>query len=468
MPLKTQEKKMKLRSFKSMACRVCYRSGLFVLCILVSISQSFSQQIIDRVVGVVGKEIILQSDIENQYIQLLQQGVGNDPDVKCSIMQQLLLQKLFIHQADVDSVIVSDNQVETELDRRIRYFVNQLGSEEKLEEYYKKGVAQIKEDFRELIRDQLTAQTMQSKVTGDLSTGPADVQNYFLSIHPDSVPLISSELEVAQIVRFPVIAEEDKNDIKNKLMDLRNKISAGSDFAVMAGLYSQDPGSARKGGELGFVNRGDLDPAFAQVAFSLKNKEISPVFESSFGFHIVQLLERRGSQVNVRHILMKPQFKPEQLTLAGDFLDSLRTVIQSGAITFSEAAQANSDDSETKNNGGLLINPETGNSRFEPSQLDPSVFFLIDKMNTGEISTPQIFYTRDLKQGYRLLYLKTRTRPHRANLTEDYQKIQAAAMEEKQAEAVRIWVERKRKITHIKIVPDLLDCPGVAEWLPKP
>ena len=436
-----------------------------LLIIFFSVYSAFSQnKPIDRIVAVIGKNIVLQSDVESQYSQYIGQGNPADPELKCQMLDQIMLHKLMVNQADLDSVTVPEGQVDSELDRRVRFFVSQIGSEKKLEEYYKKSIIDIKAEFRDLIKEQLLAQTIQSKITKDIAASPSDVRTYFESIAKDSIPYINSELEVAQIVRYPLVSEDAKKSIREQLEGIKKKIQDGTSFAAMAGLYSQDPVSAKKGGELGFVNRTDLVPEFAAVAFSLKGNEISKVFESKYGFHIVQLIERRGTQVNVRHILLKPEVVSENLSASNNFLDSISTLIHSGKFTFQEAAQKFSDDLETRNNGGLLINATTGNTRFEPDQLDQSVFFIVDKLKTGEFSEPKFFKSMDGKEGYRLLLLKTRTEPHQANLQDDYQKIQNATLNEKQNKALTDWVIKKKNTTYIHIEEDYKHCDVLKNW----
>ncbi len=426
---------------------------------------AFAQaKVIDQVIAVVGKQIILQSEIETQYLQFLSQGNKPDLEIKCSLIDQMLLQKLMINQSEIDSVTVPDNQVDGEIERRIRYFVSQIGSEQKLEEYYKKSIAEIKNDFRDIIRDQLLAQTMQGRITKEITVSPSEVKTYFRAIHPDSIPYINSELEIEQIVRQPIVSKEQKDGVIEQLNGIRKKIIDGSSFAVMAGLYSKDPGTARKGGELGFMNRGDLVSEFAAVAFSLKENEVSKVFETEFGFHIVQLIERKGSQANFRHILLKPEVTQASIAAAGFFIDSIKTLILSGNYSFDSAATKFSDDQETRNNGGILINQAAGNTRFEADQLDPAIFFVIDKLRVGDISAPVMFQTLNGLQAYRLLRLKTRTLPHRASLQEDYQKIQNAALVEKQNKVLNEWVDKKKKVTYIKLHDDYKNCEALQYW----
>ena len=288
--------------------------------------------------AVVGNNIILRSDIEKNYNQALAQGEAPSNDMKCYIFDQLLVQKLLINQAAIDSVTVSDNQVETELDKRMRYFIKQIGSQEKLEEYFHSTIVQLKDELRTNIRDQITVQTMQQKITKDITASPNDVRHFFQSIPKDSVPYIPAEMEIAQIVKRPPISAEEKKAVRAQLEDYRQTIINGGDFAVYAALYSEDKGTAKRGGELGFFERGSMVPEFEAAAFNLKPGEISQIVETKFGFHILQLIERRGEQINVRHILLQPKISDADINKTVELLDSIRQKINEGAITFEDAA----------------------------------------------------------------------------------------------------------------------------------
>jgi len=421
-------------------------------------------QIVDQVMAVVGSNIILRSDVEKQYAQAVAQGEAATEESKCFIFDQMLLQKLLINQAALDSVLPTASQVEGEMDKRMRYFIKQIGSEEKLEEYFHSTIVQLKDEMRTMIKDQLTVQTMQSKITKDVTATPNDVRLYFQSIPADSVPYISAEMEVAQIVRKPPISEVEKEEVKARLNDTRNEILAGGDFAVKAALYSQDNATAKKGGELGFFERGTMVPEFEAAAFNLKPGEVSAIIETKFGFHILQLIERRGDQINVRHILLRPKISDEDMNKTVLFLDSLRKRIVSGLITFEEAAEKNSNDEDTRNNGGLLLNPETGTSKLSPDKMDRVLFFEVDTMPLNTVSKPLLMTTAENAQAYRLVIVKSRTQPHKANLKDDYQKIQEVAVANKQAKALNDWVERKRKTTYIQINDDMNHCETLKHW----
>ncbi len=439
---------------------------LIVLTGLISLStQAFSQDVIDKIVAVVGSKIILHSDVEKQYVQYIAQGGAQTADVRCTILDQLLLQKLMINQADIDSVTVAEAQVEGELDRRMRYYVKQIGSEEKLEDYFHTSIRQLKSEFRDVIHDQLLVQTMQSRITKDISASPSDTRAYFESIPVDSLPYMDAEMEIAQIVRMPSVTPTEKRAVRAELEDYRKKIQSGEgDFAVYAALYSKDPSSAKKGGELGFFERGSMVPEFEAAAFTLKPGEISPVIETKFGFHILQLIDRRGDQINIRHILLQPTTDDAALISCVKQLDSLRTQILGGSITFEDAAQKFSNDDETKNNGGLLLNPETNTTKLSPDKIDRLLFFQVDSMELGKVSSPLIMNTPDGKTAYRLVMLKSRTQPHKANLRDDYTKIQEVATGEKQNKALSEWVTKKIKATYIQFNDESINCAQLDHW----
>ena len=421
-------------------------------------------QSIDKIIAIVGDKAILLSEVESQAMQMEQQATVKDSNLRCNVLEDIIIQKLLLNQAEKDSVVVSDAQVDGELSKKIRYFVGQIGSIEKLEAYLGKSIVQIKDDFRERIRDQLVVQQMQGKIAGDVKVSPAEVRAYFESIPTDSIPFIESEIQVAQILKKPPINQAERERVRKELQDIRQKIVDGRSFASMAAFYSEDVVSAAKGGELGFVGRGDLVPEFEAAAFALKGKDISDIIETMYGFHIIQLIERRGETINVRHILISPKASANDLEFARIKLDSISEVIRLGRMSFEDAALKFSDDVDTKNNGGLLINPGSGSTWFEVSQMDQSLFFVVDKMKIGELSDPVPVRIGEKKESYRIVSLKARTEPHRANLKQDYQRILLAAENEKKEKLVRDWIERKRQSFFIKIDPEFSDCPFKNSW----
>lgn len=442
-------------------------SIIFQLCFaVVSIAQPGNEKVVDQVAAVVGKNIILMSDIEAQYQQLLPQTTLRGEELRCKILDQLLLNKLLLHQADIDSVVVSDDQVEQKINQNMTYYIQQIGSVEKLEKYYGKSLGELKEEFKPMVRDQLVTQQMQSKLTGSITASPADVKNFFNSIPPDSLPLINAEVEYAQILRKVPVGAAEKAKAREQVESLRERIMKGEEFSTLAILYSQDKESAKQGGELGFVNRGDLVPEFEAAAFRLKNTtDVSPVVETQFGFHIIQLIERRGERINCRHILIHSTVTTEDLIRTQQEMDSLAKELRAGTIKFNEAAEKFSDDKDTKLNGGNVMNPANGATRFESDQVDPTALFQLDKLEKGEISNPMITTTREGDQAYRILYLKNRTLPHRLNLKDDYQRLQELALSDKQNRTLETWRNKKKALTYIRISDDYKNCPILIDWI---
>lgn len=431
---------------------------------------SFAQedpQSLDRIIAVVGGNITLQSDLETQYVQMLASGYDPNDDTRCILFEELLYGNLLLHRAKVDSLDVSAGEVEDELNRRLEYFISQLGSQEKLEEFYEKSILEIKDEFREIIKEQLLSQRMQQQITGDIKVTPAETRAYFNKIPTDSLPRINTELEIGRIMRRPSITKEQKAAARGKAEELRQRVLDGESFRALAILYSEDPGSAKNGGDLGFFERGRMVPEFDAVAFRLKEDSVSEVFESDYGFHFMQNMERRGEQINVRHILIKPKTDVEDLEKARLFLDSLHDEIENETISFADAAEKFSDDEESKMNGGMMFNPMSGAPVFSMEELGsvgPRVVFTIEKLEPGEVSKPVKTQSPDGKESYNLYYLKSKTEPHIANMKDDYQRIQQAALAEKKNRVVEKWINEKAAKTYIRIADDYKDCPFSHRW----
>ncbi|MFP4469458.1 MAG: peptidylprolyl isomerase [Bacteroidales bacterium] len=453
---------MKKIFFSIYALLICFATGL-------SAQETNTEQtagtVIDEVVAVVGKNFILLSDIENQYVQYKLQGAvqGSEAQMKCRILENLLFEKLMLHQAALDSVEVTPEQVESELDRRMRYFISQFGSQEKLEKFYDKTVLEFKAEMRKVITDQLKVDQVQQNITMNTEASPADVRKFFKSIPNDSIPLIGSEVEVAQIVRKPPISVEEKHEVKERLRKLRERVLSGESFEALAVLYSEDPGSAKEGGDIGLHGRGELYPEFEAIAFKLEPGEVSELVETEAGFHIIQGIQRRGELVRVRHILIKPKVSPVALAEARNFLDSIGGLIRNDSITFEAAVQRFSTD-PSKKNSGIMINPNSGSAQWPVDQLDPEVFFVIDKLEVGEVSAPVLMEDEEGEEAYRLLKLIRRTQPHRANLEEDYGQIQEWATQEMKQKTIMEWIRKNAKKTYIKIYSDHLDCDFEQSW----
>jgi peptidyl-prolyl cis-trans isomerase SurA len=425
---------------------------------------SKDNKVIDQVVAVVGSKIILKSDIEQQYLQYISQGNYANEKIKCNVLDQLLLNKLLLTQAIIDSVEVTDAQIQDRLDRNMEYFIQQFGSQEKLEEFYGKTALELKDDYRPLVKEQLQIQSMQQKLTKDITASPSDVKSFYESIPADSLPYINAEVEYAQIVKTIPVSAEAKEKVKVKLLEYKKRVEKGEEFSTLAILYSQDA-SAKNGGELGFKNRGDLVAEFEGAAFRLKQNEVSDVVETKFGYHLIQLIERRGERINVRHILLKPEIAPDDITSVKSSMDSVVEIIKSGKKTFSDVAQFFSDDADTRYNGGTVTNQQNGTSRFESDQVDPTIFFQLDKLQPGEISNPVLTTNEEGKQVYKLFYLKSRSNPHKANLIDDYQRLQEAALSARQAKVLEEWVKKKRKTLYVQISKEYENCPDLKEWM---
>ena len=428
-------------------------------------SKAQEPQVIDRVVAVVGQNIILQSDIEAQYMQFrLQGGIkGSAQSIRCEILEDLMFQKLMLNQAEMDSITVTDEQVEGEVDRLVRYFISQLGSQENLEKYYKKTLPEIKEELFRMRRDQMLVEQVQQSILANVEVTPAEVKECYYNLPNDSIPMVNSKYEIAHIVKKPAITLDQKLEVKDRLYKMRKRILDGERFSTLALLYSEDPGSAKKGGELGFHGRGEFAPEFEAAAFNLRDGEISEVVETEFGFHIIQMIERRGDFVNVRHILLTVKVAPEALQQAYDELDSVAQLIRNDSLTFDEAVRKFSDEKD-RTSGGVLVNPNTGSTLFDASELDQQVSFTINRMKVGELSEPVPMKTDDNKDAYRLLYLKRKTTPHKANLKEDYTLIRDWAMRNKREEMIDKWIASKSQKAYIRVIDDFRDCDFMFDW----
>lgn len=442
---------------------------IFALFALVTVCASTlyaqQQQVIDKIVAVVGKNIIMQSDIENQYAQYrLQGGIkGSASSIRCEILEDLLFNKLMLNQAELDSIEVTDAQVEAEMDYRLRYYISQLGSQEKVEKYFNKTMSEIKDELRQLIKDQKLIEEVQRGIVDGVSATPSDVREFYNSIPIDSIHMVSAQFEIAQLVKKPPITLDEKLAVKDKLYGLRSRILKGERFSTLALLYSEDPGSAKKGGELGFHGRGEFAPEFEAAAFALKDGEISEVVETEYGFHIIQLIERRDDNVNVRHILLTVKVSPEALQQAYDELDSIANLIRNDSLTFDEAVRKFSDEDD-KVNGGYLVNPNSGSTMFSAEELDQQVSVVVNRLNVGEVSNPVPMKTKNDKDAYRLLIIKKKTAPHKANLKDDYALIQQYTMRKLRQEAINKWIDSKSTKAYVKIIDDYCDCDFQFDW----
>lgn len=437
----------------------------FLLLICYTVSGYSQVKVIDQVMAVVGDKKILYSDIEKQYLQLLAQGEKATSETRCQIFEQLLIQKLLVNQAEIDSIEITEAQVSSELDARMRYFVNIMGSEEKLENYFKKSIIEIKADLRDEIREQMLTNKMKNQITGDISVTPSEVKGFYRSLEPSEIPYVESEVEYNQILVYPKYAENAVFEVREKLLNLRQRILDGENFATLAVLYSEDPGSAAKGGDIGWFAKAELDPEYAKVAFGLKKGAVSKIVESSFGFHIIQCLDRTEDRVHTRHILLKPKVTYEVKIAALSRLDSIRSIIKSDSVTFERAAMMFSEDKDTRLNGGQVVNP-SGGLRWQLDDLPAQDYAVIKNMTPGEISEPYESTDNKGKTVYKVIILKKRTEPHKANPEDDFHLLKEMAAQKKQTEIVNKWIEDKIKTTYIRIDPKYRSCKySVQGWL---
>lgn len=427
---------------------------------LVSVNiKAQNDSIIDNIIAVVGNQIILKSEVEEQLLQMQARGIYGEGNQKCQIFEQLLFQKLLVVQAQIDSIEVTSKQVDAEIEGRLETFIRQIGGKKQLEDYFGKSILEIKEDFKSIVREQLLAQKMQNEITSDIKITPSEVKNFYKSIPKDSLPIINANYEIAQIVVQPKINDEQKETVKRKLDGLRERILKGENFSTLAVLYSDDKSSAKNGGELGFVNKSDLVKEFSSVAFNLEKDEISEIVETEFGYHVIQMIEKRGNQINARHILLIPKIASNAKYKARQKLDSITKLIRLDTITFGLAALKFSDDEDTRKNEGLMINPYTGTSKFEIKQIDPATNYALKKLDIGQISEPFEAQNEKGKTVFKIIYKKSETKPHTINLKEDYQQVQNMAFANKKDLEVKAWVAKKQKETYVKIPGSLNKCP---------
>lgn len=436
-----------------------------LLCLLTTFTafgQIPVQKKLDGIIAKVDNHIILRSELEFSYLQYLAQAKKqpgpNDEQLKCEIFKSMVQEKLLLARAEIDSVTVEEGMVTNELNRRIDYLASQVGGTDRLEQYYNKSLKQLKDELRRSVRNQMVSEKMQRQITEKVTVTPKEVRRYFNQIPSDSLPYFSSEVELGHIVKYAEVSRDQKAAARKKLEDLRNRILAGEDFATLAREYSEDPGSAEDGGELGFFKKKELVPEYEAAALRLEPGQMSNVVESMFGFHLIQMIERKGQEFNTRHILIKPATATVDIQDAMAALDSVRTLIVNDSLTFAKAAKDFSDDKNTKDNGGMLQSRMTGSTYTPMDEVDPSIFFVIDTMKVGDVSKPVAFRTEDGREAARILYLKSKSSPHMANMQDDYQKIAAAALAQKRDKAVDEWFRKNIDTVYIEIDPDYDRC----------
>jgi peptidyl-prolyl cis-trans isomerase SurA len=435
--------------------------GLFFLSFFftMGIGAQAQDKVIDQIVAVVGSNPVLKSDIENQAMEMQARGITSEGDMKCEILEQLLEQKLLLAEAELDTtIIVTDKQINQNMDRRLQYFVENIGSEKEVEAYFKKSITQLKSDMGEAIKEQLKTEQMQGKITEKVSSTPSEVRNYFRQLPKDQVPEVGSQLEYAQITVLPVITEKEDLEVKAKLREFKRRVEGGESFSALAIMYSEDPGSARNGGEMDYVGRAMLDPAFATEAFNLKVNQISKVVKSEFGYHIIQLIDRKGERIKCRHILIRPKIDPAELSRAKERIDSIADFVRKGTMSWDQAAYMYSSDKNSRNNKGLVTSQQTGSTKFSLNELDPDVSKVIAAMNIGEISNPFLSLDDKQRQVYKIVKLLSKSKAHPANLQEDYQFMSEIFLNKKKEDIYRAWIAKQQAKTYIHIDDTFANC----------
>ena len=420
------------------------------------------QSVVDEVIWVVGDEAILKSDVEMLRLQAAQEGTRWNGDPDCVIPEQIAVQKLFLQQAAIDSIEVSESEISSGIDQQINYWIEMAGSREKLEEYKNQTVAQMRADLHDDYRDRQRVQKMKEHLVKDIKVSPAEVRQYFKDLPQDSLPFVPTEVEVQIITMTPKVEAEEINRVKDELREYTDRINKGeASFQTLARFYSEDPGTARRGGEVGLTGRGTLDPAFANVAFNLTDPtKVSKIVESEFGFHIIQLIEKRGDKVNVRHILRKPQVSVEAEVQAINRLDSVANDIRNGKFTFEEAASVLSDDKDTRNNYGLMSNvtQEGRTSKFRLQDLPAEVARVVDTMAVGQVSEPFQMINSRGKNICAIVKLKNRVEGHKAVITEDFQVMKEVVLAKRRNDVIHDWVVKKIKNVYVRINDDYKNC----------
>lgn len=418
------------------------------------------KRLIDEVVASVGDDAILSSDIEYQYGQAMIEGVNFNGDMKCHIFEQLLIQKLMINQAKIDSVEVKDGEVMQQVDARVNYFVQQVGGQDKLEEYFNKPLQQIRRDQMETVRTQMITQRMQQEIGKNIKVTPSDIRKFYSSLSQDSIPFVPTQYEIQQIVVYPEVEQAEIDRVKNRLRDFQRQVAEGRDFATLAVLYSEDPGSASRGGDLGWYSRSGFVPEFSAVAFNMRDKgKVSKIVETEFGYHIIQLIDRRGDRINCRHILLKPKVSAESRGKATTFLDTVVKYVDEGKLTFEQAAMQFSMDKDTRSNGGVMVNPEDGTVKFQLGQVPAEIAKAIQGLRPGQVSKPfAMMDERKGKETMRIVRLVAKHDPHRANVADDYDMLKVMVENSKRKQMLDEWILAKQKELYVVVSPDWRGC----------
>lgn len=439
-------------------------SLLFSLCSLVAFSQGGVP--VDGIVAIIGKEIIMQSDLEKHYIDYTGQfRTVEDPfETRCYVLETLMYNKLMVNQAQLDSIEISDEEVDYMVNARISYFLQQVGGDEKyIENYFHKPMSQIKREMKEMMYEQALTDRVQAKITDKITITPSEVKQFASRMSADSMPTVPTSYQFGEIVKIPPVSETEIEEVKARLNEYRERILRGEKISVLARLYSDDPGSASKGGDLGFQERGTLYPEFEAAAFNLKTGEVSQIVKTQAGYHIIQMIERKGEAVRVAHILIQPKPSTDEQVKAITYLDSVRAIILDEKLDIAEAAKRFSE-GPSKANGGLAVNPYTNSNSFDKQSLDETTYMTLNKLIPGEYSECIPYVNEDGVMAYRILYMKEKVIEHKANIAEDYDLIKNAALEEKKYNAMQKWVVDKVKVTSIKLNEQYRDCDFVTKW----
>ncbi|MCX6194608.1 MAG: peptidylprolyl isomerase [Cytophagales bacterium] len=437
-------------------------------CLVLGSLSAFSQEVenknvLDRIIVKVDNYFILKSEVENQYQQYLTSGQADTPN-RCQILEGLVVNKLMLAKAEIDSVIVEDKRIEAELTSRMEQMEGQYGSAKNIVEAYGKSIATLKEDLRSSLKEQLTGRKMQDKITDDVKITPKEVAAFFNEIPRDSLPYLPAEVEISHIIRIAKPNKNQKEELYAKLMDFRRRVEKGESFEDLAKVHSEDLGSGKRGGDLGFAKRGAMVAPFEAAALRMKPNQMSEVVESEFGFHLIQLLEIRGQEYHARHILLRPDYQKLDLTEPTKFLDSIRVLVQRDSTTFEKAAKEFSEDKPTQDAGGVLMEASTGANRLAyDGTMDPALFFALDSMKVGTISTPIPFRTDDGRSAVRILYFKAKHPPHFANLKDDYQKLAQITLSRKKNNAIEKWFLKAKDDVFIFIDEEYKDCRILAD-----
>lgn len=413
--------------------------------------------VLDKIISKIDDYIVLKSELESTYLDVLSRGQRLSGNTKCAVLKNLITNKLLVAKAEIDSIMVEDSEVNQELDSRMNIIINQVGSEEEIENYYNKTISEFKNELFDDIKQQLVANKMRREILSDISVSPEEVRGFFNNIPKDSIPYFSTQVQVSQIVKIISVGDDQKEKAKLKLIDIRNKLISGENFEILATLNSEDFESAKRGGRIGFVGRGVLQPEYEEASLKLNPGEISMPIETKFGFHLIELIEKRGNMYDTRHILIKPKISDNDIINGKKEMDSLKNLVTIDSVSFEELARKTSDDKFTSSFGGYFTDA-SGGEKILVDELDPVIFFTIDTMKVGSISPPMQFRMDDGSQALRILFYKNKILPHLGNLKKDYQRFRTFALNKKQSEILDNWFEITKSEVFITIDDEYNTC----------